>query len=186
MDARHKEDLSPVDVAYACGDSLIQERVGDRAIGPPQPLEEDALSGARRNGIRAQTVENRLPLFPTDDLAGRRPDQIPRRTRGRQAHADRRPGGGSRGSEAVEIAEHPEVNMHDRPVAPVVKEMFSPRLRALEDLAVEAPGLPGKTRLRDPDSHAATREIPILLASEAVKNRPFGHVNRPAGRARPG
>ncbi len=183
MNARQKEDLRAIDVADAGHDTLIQERVADGSVGSPQPLEKRALAGARRDGIRAQPIQDRAMLLPADELAGWRPDQIPRDLLGCQPQADRRSGGGSRGREAVEVSEHPQVNVHDRTIAPVVKKVLASCFRALEDRAVEAPRLPGKARLGSGGPDAVARKIPVLLSGEAVKDRTFRHVNQPAGRA---
>ncbi len=186
MKARQKENLRPVDVADPGDDALIHEGMADGSVGSPQPLEEDRLSPATGDWIGTEAVENREALVRADELARRGADEIPRRSRRREPQSDRRTRRGRRGSEPVEIPEHPEVDVHDRPIAPVVEKMFPPRLHALEDFAAEGPGLPCKTRLGGGGPDAASRKIPVLLSGEAVKDRTFRHVSRPGGRAPPG
>jgi hypothetical protein len=186
MKAGQKENLRPVDVADPGDDALIHERMADGPVGSPQTLDEHRLSPARGDRIGTEAVENREALVRADELAGRGADEIPRRSRRREPQSDRRTRRGRRRSESVEIPEHPEVDVHDRSIAPVVEEMFSPRLGPLEDSAAELSGLAGKTSLGGGGPHAAPREIPVLLSSEAVKDRTFRHVSRSAGRARRG
>ena len=186
MKAGQKENLRPVDVADPGDDALIHEGMADGPVGSPQPLDKHRLSPSRRDRIGPEAVENREALVRADELAGRGADEIPRRSGRRKPQSDRRTRRGRRGNEPVEIPEHPEVDVHDRPIAPVVEQMFPPRLNALEDSAAQAPRLPGKTRLGGGGPHAAPRKIPVLLTGEAVKDRTFRHVNRPAGRAPPG
>jgi hypothetical protein len=183
MKPGQKENLCPVDVADPGDDALIHERVADGPVGSPQPLDEDRPSPATGDWIGTEAVENREALVRADELAGRGTDEIPRRMRGREPESNRRARGGSRGKKPVEVSEHPEVDVHDRPASPVVKEVLAPRLRALEDASVQASCLRSKTSLGGGGPYPAPRQIPVLLSGEAVKDRTFRHVSRPAGRA---
>ncbi len=147
MKAGQKENLRPVDVADPGDHALIHEGMADGSVGSLQPLDEDRLSPATGDWVGTEAVENREALVRADELAGRGADEIPRRSRRREPQSDRRTRRGRRRSESVEIPEHPEVDVHDRSIAPVVEEVFASRLRALEDGAVEPPRLPGKTDL---------------------------------------
>src|SRR5215813_8293430 len=74
-----------------------------------------------------------------------------------------------------EVAEHAEVDVDDRAVAPVMEEMLSASLRAHEDFAVQAAGLSGEARLNGGCAHPAIGEIPVLRPGEAMEDGAFRH-----------
>jgi hypothetical protein len=174
MDLQDKEHFRTIDVADAGDDRLIQKQFADRGPAAVNSVPHLVRVGVTSQRVRAEPRLDRCQSAVVHQFARRRPIEIESVFVADHAQADGSAGLWRRGRMTAELPIQTQVDVQDWAV-PLVKQVFSTRVDAIQDAAIDRFRPITEATLGRGDGEGPTSELSLVVAGKSVNRVAFRH-----------